>query len=221
MNHPVIIKGNKHGIVVILDETMEFELLKEKIAEKFKESAKFLGDAQMAISFEGRKLTDYQQREILDIISDNCALHVICIVDFDEEKDKVFEKALNDKLIELSSTTGQFYKGNLRSGQSLEFDTSIIIIGDVNPGANVASKGNIIVLGALKGTVFAGAGGNTNAFVMALEMNPVQIRIADVIARSPDHPSKDAPKETKIAFLEDDNIYIEPMNKKVLSDIRL
>lgn len=65
MNHPVIIKGNKHGIVVMLDETMEFELLKEKIAEKFKESAKFLGDAQMAISFEGRKLTDYQQREIL------------------------------------------------------------------------------------------------------------------------------------------------------------
>ena len=221
MNHSVIIKGNKHGIVVVLDATMDFEALKQQIAVKFKESAKFLGNAQMAISFEGRQLTDLEQREILEIIAENSDLHVICVVDFDEEKDKVFKKALDEKLLELSNATGQFYKGNLRSGQVLETETSVIIIGDVNPGASIVSKGNIIVLGSLKGTVFAGANGNTNSFVLALDMCPVQIRIADTIARSPDHPSKGEPKETKIAFLEDGNIYIEPMNKKVLNDIRL
>jgi septum site-determining protein MinC len=52
-------------------------------------------------------------------------------------------------------------------------------------------------------------------------MNPGQIRIADTIARSPDKPLKDAKRETKIAFLEDGNIYIEPLGKDVLNDINL
>ena len=212
MNNSVVIKGNKHGIVVVLDADMEFSELKEHIATKFKDSAKFLGNAKMAISFEGKKLSDAQQREVLDIIAENSDLHVICIVDNDPEQDAKFEKCLNDKLVELSNTTGQFYKGNLRSGQVLETETSIIVIGDVNPGASVISKGNIIVLGALKGTVFAGATGNENAFVLALDMYPVQIRIADTIARSPDNPIKDENREAKIAFLEEGNIYIEPVN---------
>ncbi len=221
MNNSVMIKGNKHGIVVVLDAKISFEDLRQEIALKFKESAKFLGNAQMAISFEGRKLTDEEQREILNTIAENSDLHVVCIVDFDEEKDKVFKKALDDKLMELSNTTGQFYKGNLRSGQILETETSVIVIGDVNPGASIVSKGNIIVLGALKGTAFAGANGNTNSFVLALDMNPGQIRIADTIARAPDHPDKEEQKEAKIAFLEEGNIYIEPLNKKALNDIKL
>jgi len=100
----------------------------------------------------------------------------------------------------------------------LEFDNSVVIIGDVNPGASVSSKGNIVVLGALRGTVFAGSAGNEKAFVMALDMSPVQIRIADTIARSPDDQEKSTAKEPKIAFLELDNIYIEPITRKILSE---
>ncbi len=221
MNNPVIIKGNKYGIVVVLDAEMEFEELKEKIAEKFRDSSKFFEKAQMAISFEGRKLTNEEQRDILNIIAEETDLHVVCVIENDPQKEEVFKKALDEKLMELSNTTGQFYKGNLRSGQVLESETSIIVIGDVNPGARIVSKGNIIVLGSLKGTVFAGATGNTNSFVLALAMNPVQIRIADTIARSPDKPAKDGLKETKIAFLEDGNIYIEPLSKEVLNDINI
>jgi septum site-determining protein MinC len=221
MDTSVIIKGNKYGIVVVLDAAMKFEELKEKIADKFRDSSKFFDKAQMAISFEGRKLSNEEQREILDIIAAETDLHVVCIVENDKEKEEIFKKTLDEKLMELSNTTGQFYKGNLRSGQVLESETSIIVIGDVNPGARVVSKGNIIVLGSLKGTVFAGANGNTNSFVVALDMNPGQIRIADSIARSPDKPVKETVKEAKIAFLEDGNIYIEPLGKDVLNDINL
>ena len=221
MNNSVIIKGNKYGIVVVLDAVMEYNELREKIAEKFRDSAKFFDKAQMAISFEGRTLSNDEQRDILYIIAEETELHVVCVIDNDSEKEEIFKKALDEKLMELSNTTGQFYKGNLRSGQVLESETSIIIIGDVNPGARIVSKGNIIVLGSLKGTVFAGATGNTNSFVLALDMSPVQIRIADTIARSPDKPAKASVKETKIAFLEDGNIYIEPLNKEVLNDINL
>ena len=114
---------------------------------------------------------------------------------------------------------GQFYKGTLRSGQVLESDSSIIILGDVNPGAKILSAGNVVVLGSLKGTVYAGIKGNPNAFVVALEMHPVQIKIGDIIARCADKPKKLSTPETKIAYVDGKNIYIEPLNREVLNDL--
>ncbi len=221
MNHSVIIKGTKSGIIVVLDDKLTFEELKPLIAEKFSESRKFLGNAKVAISFEGRELSTEEEREILIIISENSDLEVLCIVSNDEKAEERFKQSLNDKLLALSSSTGQFYKGNLRSGQALEVETSIIIIGDVNPGAKIVSKGNVVILGSLKGNVFAGAAGNENAFVVALDMQPMQIRIADIIGRSPDKPKKDSVKEPKIAFIDEGNIYIEPLTKDVINDINL
>lgn len=221
MNNSVVIKGTKSGIIVVLDKSLEFEELKRHVAEKFNVSAKFLGDAEMALTFEGRRLNNEEEKELLDVINENSNLKIVCIIDTDAEKEALLKRCLDEKLMELNSNTGQFYKGNLRSGQVLEVETSIIVIGDVNNGAKVVSKGNVIILGSLKGNVFAGASGNERAFVVALDMNPVQIRIADIIARAPDKPSKKMVKETKIAFVEDGNIYIEPLNKDVLDDICL
>lgn len=226
MKNTVIIKGNKSGIILVLDKEIDFLALKKDIAEKFQESRKFLGNASMAITFEGRRLSIEEQRQVLDIISENSDLKIVCIVDQDEEKEKIFKKRLEEKLMETDSNSGQFFKGNLRSGQVAEFETSVIIIGDVNSGAKVISKGNIIILGTLKGNVCAGVSGNENAFVLALDMQPIQIRIADIIARSPDENkkikrSKKEKAEIKIAFVEDGNIYIEPLSKDVLNDIIL
>jgi septum site-determining protein MinC len=221
MNNSVVIKGNKYGIIVVLSPDISFDELKQLVKTKFQESSKFFENAKMAISFEGRKLTNEEQREILDIINENTDMHIICVMDNDPETEERFHKTLDQKLMELSNNTGQFYKGILRSGASLEFETSVVIIGDVNHGARVVSKGNIIILGSLKGTAYAGATGNTSSFVVALDMSPTQIRIADVIARAPDKPVKNEVKEAKIAFLEEGNIYIEPLNKSILQDIRL
>ena len=220
-NNEVIIKGNKYGIIVVLNPDISFNKLKEQVAEKFRESSKFFEDAKMALSFEGRNLTNEEQRDLLYIIEKNTDMKIICIIDNDPKKEELFKKTIEEKLMDLENNTGQFYKGILRSGASLEFESSAVIIGDVNNGARVVSKGNIIILGALKGNAFAGASGNTDAFVIALDMRPTQIRIADIIARSPDKPVKDVVKEAKIAFLEEGNIYIEPLNKNVLNDIRL
>ena len=86
-------------------------------------------------------------------------------------------------------------------------------------GAKVVSKGNIVILGSLKGNAFAGASGNPNSFVVALDMNPVQIRIGDTIARCSDKPKKSSKSETKIAYVDGGNIYIDPLNKEVLNDL--
>lgn len=222
MDNSVTIKGNKNGIVVILDNEMPFDEIKEKVALKFRDSAKFLGDCKTAIAFEGRELDEEQELELLEIIGQNSELDVVCILGNGKDKrEEHFSNAVNDTIMNHSMNNATFYKGNLRSGQCIESDNGVILLGDVNPGASIISDGNIIILGALKGTAFAGASGNRNAFVMAFEMNPMQIRIADTIARAPDKPDKEMLKETKIAFLEDGNIYIEPASKNVINEIKL
>ena len=220
MSAPVVIKGTKSGIIVVLDKKMDFEELATCVAEKFLNSKEFLGDAQVAVSFEGRSLSDQEEVVLVDKIGQNSNLDVVCVVDNNDKREAYFNQALNQKLMQLDANNGQFYKGNLRSGQVLEFETSIIILGDVNVGAQVVSTGNIVVLGSLYGNAFAGAAGNEDAFVLALKMSPKQIRISDTIARAPDDDSE-GDVSTKIAFLEKGNIYIEPFTRDVLGDIRL
>lgn len=228
-NQPVIIKSNKYGLLVILDETLDYEKLKNEVAEKFRSSAKFFKDAQMAICFQGRKLSQEEELELVQVITDNCQIQVVCLVDEDKTREKAMQQAIEKNREEadlMNLQEGRFYKGTLRSGQVLESETSIIILGDVNPGARVISKGNVVVLGSLKGNVYVGAAGGTNCFVAALAMEPMQIRIGDVIARCSDEAQvtgkrKKGADEPKIAYVEDGNIYIEPITKEVLSDRKL
>lgn len=228
-NQPVIIKSNKYGLIVILDSKLSFEDLKKEVTDKFQSSAKFFGEAQMAVCFQGRELTLEEEMELADTISKSCQIQVVSIVDEDKELEEKMQRAVERKEEEpgdlMNLQDGRFYKGTLRSGQVLESETSVIILGDVNPGARVISKGNVIVLGCLKGNVFVGAAGNEDAFVAALTMDPMQIRIGDVIARCSDNVSvkkkKKAADTPKIAYVEDGNIYIEPITKEVLNEIDL
>ena len=71
------------------------------------------------------------------------------------------------------------------------------------------SKGNIVVIGTLKGTAYAGINGDENAYVVALRMNPIQIKIGNIIARSPDYTAKNQSTEPQIAYIEDGSICIE------------
>jgi septum site-determining protein MinC len=81
---------------------------------------------------------------------------------------------------------GLMARRTLRSGQQLRHPGSIAVIGDVNPGAEIVAGGDVIVWGKLRGTVHAGAMGNENAIVCALDLAPTQLRIAQFIARSPE-----------------------------------
>lgn len=93
MNNPVMIKGTKSGIIVVLDKNMDFEELKINVAKKFSESSKFLGNAAMALSFEGRELTNEDQRELLTVINQNSELNIICLVETDQKKEEIMAKS--------------------------------------------------------------------------------------------------------------------------------
>jgi septum site-determining protein MinC len=95
----------------------------------------------------------------------------------------------------------------LRSGTRIEFLGNVIVFGDVNPGAEIIAGGSVLVWGRLRGLVHAGANGNDNAVVGALEFSPMQLRIAGKIAVS---PKKNAKGKLEIAKLKDGNLIAEP-----------
>ncbi len=152
--------------------------------------------------------------------------------DFREKEEKI--KALSEEVpedVNLSlpydfdiSKIARFYKGNVRSGMVINEESSLVIIGDINPGGEIYSGGNIIIFGSLKGKAFAGVNGNRNAFVFALNMEPIQIQIADLLGCARDKKgikSHVSEHEPKIAMIKGNSIAIELVSKKVLNDITL
>lgn len=86
----------------------------------------------------------------------------------------------------------------LRSGFRMQYSGHVVIIGDVNPGAEIIAGGNVIVWGRLRGVVHAGAGGNEEAVICALDLSPTQLRIAGQIATTPQRRGKSQPEMVQI-----------------------
>ena len=213
MSSTVVIKSNKSGMSVFLDPNIPLEQLLEDVARKFRESAKFWGSVQMTLTLEGRDLTPEEEFQIVNVITEHSQIEVLCLLDKDANRIKECEKALNEKLMELSSTTGQFFRGNLREGESLESESSIVIIGDVGKGAKVTAKGNVIVLGHLMGSVTAGVAGNED------EMAPTQLRIADYAGKS-QPKSKKLGRGPMMACVENSSICIKNIKKSFFSMLK-
>ena len=224
MKNAVIIKSFPNGLSIFLDSELPFSQLLEEIAVKFSESANFFKDASMVLSFEGRVLSDQEERQIVDIISANSRLKIVCIMGKDEETERNFVKALQQLSFhqEVMENAGQFYKGTLKDGQILETENSIIVLGDVYPGAFIISSKDIVVLGGLYGQAYAGGNGEEGHFVVALEMSPEKLKIGDFKYKTSEKQSKWSIKpkiQPKIAFVNDARVKIEPITKELLNDL--
>ncbi len=213
MNSSVTIKGTKSGIILVLDPDVAFSDLRGEIKSHFIEASSFLGKNKMGLIVRGRNLSEEEEQEVMQIIADNTQLTITCIIDEESETERLFNmRSQQDKIQEADDHTSpadtnttdistdcdnnaQVLVGNLRSGQDVSCKQNVVILGDVKPGASVTSYGSIFILGELRGNAFAGAGGDHGAIVMALKLNPLQVRIADAIAISPD-----AEKGPKLKF---------------------
>jgi septum site-determining protein MinC len=108
---------------------------------------------------------------------------------------------------ELPEDAAKWVKGPLRSGGQVHFEGNVVVMGDVNPGAEIVAGGSVIVWGRLRGVVHAGAQGDETAVVCALELAPTQLRIAGEIAISPKKQGKSQPE---VACLKDGQLVAEP-----------
>ncbi len=226
---PVMIKSLKNGIHLVLDGGMPFEDLLEEIKNKFIDSEKFFKDARIAVSFEGRELSPDEQSEIIAAIEGCTSIRIVCVVERDELMDEVMQRRIGEYVESHSPGMGRFYKGTLRSGQQIESETGVILLGDVNPGASVSAAGNIVILGALKGTAYAGTDGSRDCYVAALDMDPVQIKIGDRIGRSADKKesgrasrrrARSADQGPQIATVYGEQILIEPITSGLLKNMK-
>ncbi len=109
----VIIKCNKYGLIVILDENLPFEELIKDVEDKFKESAKFFKNAEMAMTIRGRSLTQAEEKQVVETIVDSCGLHILCIIDEDRKEELLFHQAVDKAMEEKDAEDGWFYRGRL------------------------------------------------------------------------------------------------------------
>lgn len=223
MKNSVVIKSFPSGIVLHLDPDLPFDQLLADVGEKFRESSSFFKDAKMALSLRGRVLSDFEEQQILDAITQNSELRILCLTGEDDETNQTFVKALRqaDFTGESADGNGQFYRGTLRNGQVLETESSIVVLGDVYPGSAIISARDIIVLGGLFGEAYAGGNGSSAHYVVALEMSPEKLKIGDFKYHSKDKASKWSirPKvQPKIAYVKDKRVVLDSLTKELLSD---
>lgn len=219
----VVIKSFPNGISLYLADNVPFEELLAETAYKFKESDNFFKDAKIALSFEGRKLTDEEERQMIGIISENSRVTIVCIIGKDGERNQPYLRALTQMSYHDEKCKGQFYRGTLKSGQTLETEHSIVILGDVNPGCSVISTKDIIIIGGLYGEAYAGGNGDQDHFVVALEMSPERLRIGDLHMRK-EKQSKWSIKPKyapKIAHIKGGVIVTEQITKESLSNFTI
>lgn len=220
----VVLKLYKEGMVVyIREEEMPFEEIKKLVSEKFKKSESFFKGLTLKVGFKGCALEKEQYMELISAISEVLECKAVWWenpqpTDAREEEispEKLSGEQIADKAfrINLEDEHTKFYTKTVRSGQLLESDGNIVIIGDVNPGAELVATGNIVIMGTVKGTVHAGAKGNRDAVVTALNLSPTQLRIADVITRSPDDDEAHG-LAPEIAYIKDNKIFIEEFLQK-------
>ncbi len=215
----VILKGKKDRLAIHLNKELDFETLKASLREKLRSAGKFFANESMAIEFLNREMNNQEENELLGIIQEE-GIDISCLISPENPggEIQIFKKNLIDE------GPTKFYRGSLRSGASLESEGNIVILGDVNPGARVSAMGNIVVLGYLNGTAHAGGESEEGAFIAALKMNPIQLRIGHRIARSPsgdmlttNRIKKDASLE--VAYIKDDRMLIEDLSRSTLEDM--
>ena len=221
MKEAVVIKSFPNGIALYLNADLPFEKVLEEVGFKFADARNFFGAATMALSIEGRPVTDVEELRILETIRENSNLNIACIVERDDAVNKNYVKALAhvQKKTE-EGAEGQFFFFFLKNRETLETESSIIILGDVYPGSTVISARSIIILGGLYGKAHAGGNGRDGAFVAAFEMEPERIKIGDFKYLSGTKQSKWGfkPKvRPKIAYIKNDRIIFEALTKDLLS----
>ena len=164
-------------VVIKIDDNAKQEDVIEELDKKMKDLKKMYQDEKTPIRVTGKILTNKELEEIREIIRSKIDVEI----KFDTPTTLGLHSITRSykKDVGMSETT--FHKGSLRSGQRLEVEGSLVIIGDVNAGAEVIAADNIAVIGTLRGLAHAGAKGNKEAIIAASTLDAVQIRISNIV----------------------------------------
>jgi septum site-determining protein MinC len=209
MNEAISIKGGKDGLRVQIDAAAEWATVLEQLQAQFTQSGSFFSGAKLTFEIGDRSLSQEQVSALLSMMQ-QYGLHPEAIGATDRESRNVLRAAgLTARPLPRYESTPQVAAApeseailltrTVRSGQVVRHSGHITLIGDVNPGAEIVAGGSVIVWGRLRGLVHAGALGNREAVVCALELRPTQLRIADQITRAPEGATNAVPEIARLA----------------------
>lgn len=176
----VQIKSNKSGLTLLMDPDASFQDLCIAVCQKFAESAVFFNGAKTTLAFDGRELTQEEKNTLVECIEANCNLFIAYIQDNDEFKDRQTISAIAKISAESAKSNAKIVVGPLFTGEEVESDTSLLILGDVKAGAKIKAKGNIIVTGTLSGEAMAGFPENRNTYIYANDYESAVFRVGDI-----------------------------------------
>jgi septum site-determining protein MinC len=211
----VIFKGTKDGLYIILKEEMDLDTIKSNLDKKIKPSKRFFEGAKI-MNFKGKKLTQEEFDELKEVIEQEYGMTVVG--SFNDKsydaKAESFEIKKPDMLEQLPFENvhkgeALLVRATLRSGQLIQYKGDVVIVGDVNPGAHIKAGGSVIIMGTMRGIVHAGANGDYGAFIVAYKMQPTQLRIGDIITRSPDGLGSKY-NNPEIAMVKQGMVVVEP-----------
>jgi septum site-determining protein MinC len=212
----VQIKGLRDGLLISLG-TGEWQVLETVLLAQIDERSVFFTGARLALDVGNQLLHVAEMSKLRDSLSErNVSLWAVL-----SESPKTVQTAqllglatriAKQRKVEKTPPSTDVGVGDgvlwvertIRSGTRIEHPGNVVVIGDVNPGAEIVAEGNILVWGRLRGSVHAGDGSqagasqNPEAFICALDMNPTRLQIASEIANSPKEKSPDKPQKASL-----------------------
>ncbi|TCT27128.1 septum site-determining protein MinC [Melghiribacillus thermohalophilus] len=210
--HAVTIKGTKDGLTFFIDDSCSFDQVIKDLNHKLSSSLMEKDQQLIRVNVQAgnRYLTREQENQIREMIRGKKNFVVHDIVSNVITKQEAMEWKKDSEITPVSKI--------VRSGQVVDVRGDLLLIGDVNPGGKISATGNIYVMGQLKGIAHAGANGDREAIIAASYMKPSQLRIADLISRSPDYETEGVHMEC--AYIDQDQEQIVIDRLQVLAKIR-
>jgi septum site-determining protein MinC len=205
---PVVnIKGITLPVLVVQIYTNDISKIKEELNKKLNE--KFFKSGVFLISpADNIEISENTLKEIYMFL-ENKGLKPLFTFSSQSSSPSSSARSKEKSIEDLKHERVLVWNRNLRAGQKLEYNGDILIIGDVNPGAEVVASGNIIVMGALRGLAWAGSLGDTNSVIVALKMEPQQLRIGNIFASFEGEEERKSPGYPEKAYCVDNEIIIE------------
>jgi septum site-determining protein MinC len=209
MSDLISIKGGREGLRLRLDDSADWQALTAALEQQLTQNSGFFAGARLTLEIGDRALSEAQMAAVLDLMQQYGVQIEAIGATARESRNAARASGLTARPLPrytepagpapASENDGMLVTRTVRSGQVLRHHGHITLIGDVNPGAELIAGGSVVVWGRLRGLVHAGALGNTEAVVCALELRPTQLRIAEQITRAPEGAGRNGPETARVA----------------------
>ncbi|NJK81593.1 MAG: septum site-determining protein MinC [Chloroflexaceae bacterium] len=195
MHNMIQIKGARDGLRILFDDSAEWPDLLTELRTQLMQGGNFFAGAKLTLDVGERALSDEQLSAVLAIMEEHGLQTEAVSTSASATRRLARAAGLTARSTPRPATAAQALPSldeamllvrTVRSGQVIRHQGHVALIGDVNPGAEIIAGGSVVVWGRLRGMVHAGALGDSSAMICALELRPTQLRIAHLIARTPE-----------------------------------